>query len=133
MSHYQGSTKQAVSWGMTGFAGILLLTVGVFQVLQGISALAADDIFVSGPKYVYELDVTAWGWVHLVLGVIAGGTGVGLLMGQNWARGAAFVIAVLGAIANFAFIPVYPVWSLVIVAFNAGVIWAVCVQMANAD
>ena len=51
-------------------AGILLATVGVLQFLQGIAAIAKDDIIVVGQEYTFSWDVTAWGWVHLILGIL---------------------------------------------------------------
>ena len=127
------STKSTAAYGLTTFAGVVLATVGVFQVLQGIAAIAEDEIFVRGVDYTYKLDVTSWGWIHLVLGLIAVGTGVGIVLGQVWSYVIGIVIASLNAVANFAFIPHYPVWSIVVIAFSVAVIWALCVQISGDD
>jgi len=132
-SQYEGSTKQAVTWGLAGAAGFLLAMVGGFQILQGISALVHDELFLVGTRYVFQFDLTTWGWVHLLLGAVAVATGVGLLFGQTWARILGIIIAILGAIANFAFLPVYPLWALVIIAFNVAVVWALAVQTRHED
>jgi len=130
-SHYDTSTKGLVAYGVTAFAGVMLATVAVFQILEGIAAIAKDDVFVAGIKYAYKFDVTTWGWIHLLLGIIALAVGIGILMGQTWSRIAGIVIAALSCLANFAFLPYFPIWSLVIVAFNAFVIWALCTQMSH--
>jgi hypothetical protein len=130
-SHYDTSTKGLVALGVTGFAGVILATVGVFQILEGISAIAKDDVYVAGVNYAYKLDITAWGWIHLVLGIIGVAVGIGILMGQAWGRIVGIGIAVISCFSNFAFLPYYPIWSLVILAFNAFVIWALCTQLAN--
>ena len=75
--------------GMTGlakFAGVLLIISGLWDVVIGISGILADKIFVSTPQYLYAFDITAWGWVHLILGLVVGGTGIGVLKGMTWAR-----------------------------------------------
>ncbi|MDH2415559.1 hypothetical protein [Nocardioides sp. CER19] len=128
---YDGSTAPTFAYGLTLFAGITLATVSVFQILNGIAALAKDTIFVRGINYAYEIDLTTWGWVHLVLGLIALGTGVGLVMAQGWAYVVGIIIAVISAVANFAFIPQYPLWSIIIITFNGFVIWALCATMSS--
>jgi hypothetical protein len=130
-SHYDTSTKGMVAYGVTAFAGVMLATVAVFQIFEGIAAIAKDDVYVAGIKYTFELDITAWGWIHLLLGVIALAVGIGILMGQTWSRVAGIVIAALSCLSNFAFLPYFPIWSLVILAFNAFVIWALCTQMSH--
>lgn len=130
---YDGSTKSAIAYGVTLFAGVMLCTVAVFQILQGIAAISKDDVFVSGINYTYKLDVSQWGWIHLVLGVLALGTGIGIVLGQVWGFIAGIVVASLSALANFAFIPHYPLWSIVVIAFNALVVWALCTQTARRE
>jgi hypothetical protein len=132
-SDYENSTKRMVAYGATAFAGVMLATVGVFQILQGISAIAKDDIYVSGINYVYKLNVQGWGWIHLLIGAIAVAVAIGILMGQTWGRIAGIAIAALSALTNFAFLPYTPVWTLIIIAFNAFIIWALCVQVSHDD
>lgn len=122
----QRASSKTMVWadGATIFAAVLLTTVGVFQVLEGISAIAKDDVFVSTPDYLFNIDLTAWGWVHLLLGAIAVLVGVSILYGQGWAMIAGIVIAIVSALANFLFLPYYPLWALVVIGFDLFVIWA---------
>jgi hypothetical protein len=103
---------------------VVLITVGCFQVIAGISAIAEDDLIVKAPNYVFNLDVSQWGWVHLLLGAILILSGLGIMTGNVIARTVGVFVAALSAIANFAFIPYYPVWSIAIIAIDIAVIWA---------
>jgi hypothetical protein len=113
--------------GLTVFAGTLMIIDGVFGVLTGITALLNDKIYVTTPGYVYAYDLTTWGWIHLLLGVLIGFAGVAVLRGQTWGRVTGMVMAGVSLIANFMFIPHYPVWSIVIIALDVAIIWALAV------
>jgi hypothetical protein len=112
----------AIGWAL--FAAVILITVGCFQVIAGIAAIAEDDVIVRTQNYVLELDVTTWGWIHLVLGAVLILSGLGIMSGNVLARTVGVFVAALSAIANFAFIPYQPVWSISILAVNIAVIWA---------
>jgi hypothetical protein len=120
----QGSAARAWSRGGLVFAATMLLMVGVFQIFQGIAAIIQDQFFIMTPNYAYTIDTTAWGWIHLGLGVLMGAAGFFLFTGKMWARVLGIAIAGLSAIANFTFLPYYPPWALVIIALDVFVIWA---------
>jgi hypothetical protein len=126
---YDDTAGGAWAYGIVTFAGVMLVTVAAFQILEGIAALAKDEVFVKGVDYVYKLDVTSWGWIHIVLGAIGVATGIGLLAAQTWARITGIALAVIGALASFAFLPYYPIWTLVIISFYVLVLWALTAQM----
>jgi hypothetical protein len=128
---YEDTTKGMVALGVGGFAGVMLIMVSCFQVMQGIAAIADDAVYVKGIDYVYELDVTAWGWVHLVLGLVGVATGIAILARQTLGLIFGIFIAAITSLTNFAFLPYYPLWSLLIVGFNVLVIWALCSQLAS--
>ncbi|WFR71742.1 hypothetical protein P9209_23765 [Prescottella defluvii] len=117
--------QQSVAKGTSMGAAVLLVTVGVLEFLQGISAVAKDDVFVVGLQYTYKFDVTAWGWIHLVLGVLVTIVGAVLFTGATWARVGAVVICAVSIIVNFLWLPYYPLWAILIIALNTVVIWAV--------
>ncbi|GAF48168.1 hypothetical protein C8E05_4245 [Rhodococcus wratislaviensis] len=117
--------KQGVAAATSMVAAIVLLTIGILHVLSGISALMKDDLVVAGPEYIYQFDTTAWGWIHLVLGVIVAAVGVMLFTGATWARVGAMVICALSLLANFLWLPHYPWWSVVMIVLDVFVIWAV--------
>lgn len=120
------------SFGVVTFAAVTLVTLSIFQILQAIAAIAEDELFVTGINYAYAIDVSTWGWIHLTLGIIALAVGLGLLAEQTWARVAGIAVAVLVALANFAWLPHYPLWSILVIAFSVLVIWALTAQMKEA-
>ena len=115
-------SSAAVGWA--GFAGVLLIMLGVFDIIQGIVALANDEFFVIAEEWVFEFDVTTWGWIKIILGVVLLASGIGIFSGNVLARTVGVIIAGLTAIANFAWLPYYPFWSIIIIAICIAVIWA---------
>jgi hypothetical protein len=110
--------------GGTVFAGVLLLMNGILAIFQGISAIAEDDVYAGVGDYVYEINLTGWGVILLVLGVVAAASGAGILMGAPWARVTGIFMASLGMIMQFLFLPYAPVWSVIMIAVYVFVIWA---------
>ena len=119
------SVRRGIAVGTNFAAAAILLTVGILTLLQGISAVAQDEIFVVGYAYIYEFDITTWGWIHIALGVVGVAIAVGMMVAATWARIAAIIIAVLSIIANFLWLPHYPLWSILIIALDVLVIWAI--------
>ncbi len=117
------STKQEVAAGTSIVAAIVLITVGVLQFFQGIAALAKDEVFVVGVQYVYKFDLTTWGWIHLILGVVVVLVGIALLTGATWARIVGVILLALSIVANFLWIPYYPWWSITVIALAILAIW----------
>jgi len=128
---FADTTKGIWSAGIAVFAGVTLLMLGTFQAVQGLAAVINDKVYVKGIDYTYSFDLTAWGWVHMILGVIAVITGIGLFFEQGWARIVGIIIAAISALLNFMFIPYYPVWSLVLIAFDIVIVWALCQLLAH--
>lgn len=84
--------KRGVAQGSAMGGAVLLVTVGVLEVLQDLSAIAKDEVIVTGIDYTYQFDLTAWGWTHLVLGAIVTTVGIALFTGATGARVGAVVI-----------------------------------------
>jgi hypothetical protein len=114
-------------WASGGiiFAGTMLIMIGVFQAIAGLVAIIDDEFFVVTRNYTFDLDTSAWGWVHLLIGIALLATGWALFSRQVWAGVAAVMLATLSAVANFFFIPYYPFWSILVIALDVWVIWAV--------
>lgn len=110
--------------GGTVFAGVLLFVDGVLAVLNGIGGIAKDNVYARIGDYTYKFNLTAWGWIHLVIGVLLILTGVGILKGASWARGVGVLMAALSVIANFIWLPYQPVWAVIAIAIGVFVIWA---------
>ena len=117
---------RASRWAMSGitFAASMLIVIGSFQILAGLAAIINDEFFIKTKHYAFNLDVTTWGWIHLILGILLIVTGSALFANRTWAGVAAIALAMLSAIENFFFIPYYPWWSLLIIALDVWVLWA---------
>jgi hypothetical protein len=119
-------TREVSGWAVGGtvFAGVIMVLVGVFHLIAGFVAILDDQFYVVTRNYTYNLDVTGWGWIHLIAGALVVLAGMYIFSGTTWARIAGITLAVLSAIANFFFIPYYPFWSLVIIALDVWVVWS---------
>ena len=120
----QAGSRPDSATGIAYFAATLLIMAGAFQVIQGIVALAKDTFYVVGAEYVFQLDITLWGWIQLLLGILLIVVGVFLFLGATWARWSAVVLAVVSAVTTFMWLPHYPVWSVLVIAVDVAVIWA---------
>jgi hypothetical protein len=121
---------QYSSWavGWASFAGIMLVMIGVFHALSGLVAIIDDTFYVVGTEYIFQFDVTTWGWTHLIWGIVVVAAGFGIFSGNVLARTVGVVAAALSMIVNFAWLPYYPVWSMLMIALGVAVIWALTVH-----
>ncbi|MFG1990898.1 hypothetical protein ACGFJ7_13075 [Actinoplanes sp. NPDC048988] len=123
-------TAEPTAWvGVVIFAAVMLLLMGGFQIMEGIVAIFRDDYYLTTSRgLVLTLDYTAWGWTHLIIGLIAVGTGIGIFAGQTWARVVGIIIASVSALANAAFLPAYPIWCAILIAIDVLIIYALAVH-----
>lgn len=122
----QDAPQQVSGWatGAATFASVVLMLIGSFQVINGLTALFNDEFFVAGPNYTFKIDITVWGWIHLLFGLGLVFCGAGLWQRARWAGITAIVLCGLSALANFFFLPYYPIWAVVVIALDVWVIWA---------
>ncbi|HEX6474075.1 MAG TPA: hypothetical protein VF114_03185 [Candidatus Limnocylindria bacterium] len=113
--------------GMIFFASVMMVMIGFFHAMYGLAAILQNDLIVAGPEYIWRLDVTTWGWIHLIAGILVLIAGWSLFSGATWARVVGITLALISAIANFASIPYYPFWSILIIVLDVLVIWALAV------
>jgi hypothetical protein len=110
--------------GFSAFAGALMLMIGIFHVFAGLAAIFNPEFFVRRPNYTYDIDITEWGWIHLIIGIVIAAAGFGIFAGATWARVVGIALALLSAVASFFFIPTYPIWAVLLIALDVVVIWA---------
>lgn len=124
----------ASSWaeGGTLFAGILLMVVGVISIFEGIAGIIEDNVYVRVGTYVYSMNLTAWGWIHLILGIVALFAGWGILKGMEWGRYTGIALAALNIIVQFLFLPYAPVWAIFSMAVSVFIIWALSTAKTTA-
>jgi hypothetical protein len=130
---YHADDDDRTAWAvmLATVAGITFALVGVFQFFMGLSAALDDQLYAATPRYVYRLQLTTWGWTLMILGVIGIALGVATLMGKYWGIAGGFVLAIILAIANFLFLPHYPLWGLVQLTFSIAVVWAFGVLLSR--
>ena len=124
MAQQAPSHRSSAAVGATVFAAVVLMFAGFVQAIQGLVALFNDTFYVITRDYVFKFDVTTWGWIHLVVGVVVCVAGGALFWGAVWARTVGVVVASLSIITNILWMPYYPVWALLIIALDIYVIWA---------
>jgi len=124
-AHSRSGTSLLAS-GLALFAGTLMIIAGVFQAVSGLVALFQNELYVVGVDFVLSFDVTTWGWIHLIVGALVAIAGGAVLVGHLWGRVMGIGLASLSMLANFLFIPYYPIWSMLIIALDVFVIWALC-------
>ncbi|MEU9079436.1 hypothetical protein ACFYUY_38870 [Kitasatospora sp. NPDC004745] len=130
------SSSRANSGWVTGgvvFAGVMMMLNGVLDVFRGIMAIANDDVFVTTPNYVFKFNLTGWGWIHLIMGLLLAAVGYFVITGAGWARYVGIFLASLSAVESFLSLPYYPLWSIIVIALDAFVIWALCVYRPETD
>ena len=120
--------KVGAAYGFTAFAVIVLLTLGAMEVLNGMTAIANSNAQVylnAGDKtYFLHLNPKGWGFTHTILGIALVASGFALVSGKTWARAVAIVVSAVAALVGFGFIPIYPVWGIIIIALAVTVIWS---------
>jgi len=115
--------------GWIGFASFMLLLGGTFSLIAGFVALFKEDVvYHSATNAVWIFDYSQWGWIHMLAGALALLAAGSLMSGQMYGRIVAVLIALLSAVANLAFVPVYPIWSSLIILVDIMVIFAVTVH-----
>ena len=123
----QDYSSAAVGW--TIFAAVMMLLIGAWHVIAGLVALIdGEDFYVLGQEWVFQFNVTTWGWVHLIAGIIVVIAGVGLFSGNIAARAVAVALVALSALGNFMWLPYQPVWSIAMITVSVFVIWALTVH-----
>lgn len=119
-------TDQTSGWaaGYAGFAGVMLVIAGFFQTCAGLVAVLEDQFFVVGAEWTFKFDVTTWGWIHLILGIVILVAGFGIFTGNVVARTVGVIVAGLSAVVNFLWLPWYPIWATIVIALDVAIIWA---------
>jgi hypothetical protein len=120
--------------GWIWFAGLLLLIIGTMDFFQGLIAVIRGDYYTVTPNQIIVFDLTAWGWITLIWGIIVGLVGLGLLSGQSWARWTAIIVGSLNFLIQLGFVgsSAYPLWALVAMALNIVILYALIVRWSGA-
>jgi hypothetical protein len=124
------SEQPSTMWaGWAFFAGVLMVIVGAFQLIKALTALFNQHyLLVSSSGLALHADLAAWGWVHLVIGLVLIAAGFGVVTGKMWGRVLGIVLTAVSAIVNLLDIAAYPLWSIMIIALDVVIIYALAVH-----
>jgi hypothetical protein len=124
------SSEQPTRWtGLVVFAACMMWLLGFFQAIAGFAAIVNPDYYKTAPERLMLVgSYTAWGWIHLLLGVLVFAAGVGVMSGNALARGVGVVLAGLSAISALAFSTASPVWAVIVIVLDVLVIYALTVH-----
>jgi hypothetical protein len=125
MSSTTTSTGPTAWTGWAAFAGVIILISGIFSLLQGLVILLgprASYVVVDGSLFLF--DVAGWGWWHVVVGALLTLTAFALFSGATWARVVAVILAVISAAGQLLVMPVQPWWSVIVIAIDVLIIYA---------
>lgn len=106
------------------FAAFMMIMMGFWWVISGLVAIFNDEFYVVTADYIFKFDVTTWGWIHLIVGVVVLLAGFALFSGQVWARTVGVILAILAGLVAFAWLPWYPIWAILFIALSVAVVWA---------
>lgn len=125
--------SSASAAGVRFFAGVLLIVGGGFQAIEALAAIVNDEYLVVTPNYIYTFDLTAWGWIHLLVGLALVAIGICLLLAQRWALIAGIVVAAVSALINFTWLPHSPFWAMLMIGVDVLIIWALASARAQTE
>lgn len=124
------ASRETSGWavGWTTYAAVWMWILGFFHAMAGFVGILEDELYAVTPNYVFQLDVTTWGWIHLIMGIVVFIAGFAVFSGAVWARTIGVILSVLSTLSTFAWLPWYPLWGLVMITANVFVIWALTVH-----
>ena len=129
--HRAAAGREIVAEGVARLAGVLLSLGALLAVARGVATIASNDLPAEGAAELFGVSAAAGGWIQLTVGVLTLAAGVALTTGHLVGYLAGTGLAFLGAVTSFFFVPYYPAWSLVTLAFNVLVIWALCTHISH--
>ena len=128
-------SRNVTAWvGWVWFAAFSILAVGLFNIVSGLAAaLSPNNVLSWTNDGIAVVDVSTWGWVHVILGVLLAAAGFALFSGRAWARVAAVVLVVVNMVAQFVSLQITPFWSLVVIVLDLVILWALTVHGAEVE
>lgn len=121
--------EQPSGWavGTVIFAASMMIMLGIWWIFAGLVAIFDDNFYVVTQDWIYKIDTTTWGWIHLGFGIVTTIAGFSVFTGALWARIVGIVLAIAAALIAFAWLPYYPIWAILLIAVAVLVIWALTV------
>ena len=120
--------------GWISFAGLMMVIIGGLDFFEGLIAVIRGQYYAVTPNQIVVVDLTAWGWIMIIWGVLLVFAGFGLLSGATWARWFSIVVLSLNIIAQLGFVgsSQYPLWALTVQGLTLVVLYALIVRWNDA-
>jgi hypothetical protein len=126
-------TDKADTWaGWLVFTAVLLIVIGGFNIIEGIFALIYNDRILLVAGRLVAVDLTGWGWTVLIAGVVMIAAGLGLFSAKTWARILAIIVVAIHALLQITWLGAYPIWSLLMIALDVVVLYALTARWSTA-
>jgi hypothetical protein len=108
----------------------MMVIIGTLDFFQGLIAVIRDQYYVLAPNQIIVFDLTTWGWITLIWGIVVALAGLGLLARSGWARWFAIVVGSLNFVVQLGFVgsSQYPLWALTVLALTVVVLYALIVR-----
>lgn len=124
--------SSATNWVV--FAAAVMLTIGALDIIQGLAALLKDETYaITESGLLVTTDFTTWGWSLIIWGVVLILAALSLFAGRGWARWFAIVVIIINGIAQIAWFPAYPLWSLLAIGLEIAVLYALTAGWRDAS
>ena len=116
--------------GWIVFGGWLMIIIGSVTFLEGLIAVVRDKYYVFTPEQIIVFDVTTWGWLMMLWGIVLGAAGLALAAGKGWARWFVIVVGGINFLVQLSFLGsfAYPLWGLTALGLTVVVLYAVIVH-----
>ena len=119
--------QSRTAWtGWISFAGWLMILIGFIDAFEGLIAVIRKEYYVATPNQIIIFNVTTWGWLTILWGVVLAFVGLALLWGSTWARWVSIVVVSATIVEQLAFAgsSAYPLWALTVLALSIIVLYA---------
>ena len=128
---YVGASRMTGWVGWIVFAATIMIIQGGMSIISGLTGIFRDDTYFTGAfgdGQVLVANYATWGWIHLIFGILLLLVGLSLFRGATWARVIAIFLVAINLVAQFTWVGIYPWWSLIMIALDILVLYAVTIH-----
>ena len=129
---YSGSTARPMA-GWIVFAATMMMVIGSIDFFEGLIAVIRKQYYLLTPNQVIVFNMTTWGWLMLIWGIVLFLAGLALWSGASWARWFTIVVCSINVVGQLAWLgsAAYPLWTLTSIVLGIVVIYALIVRWSG--